>query len=92
MQTLEFILIFSTLLGVLALLAGVMDEHRVALENARDLLSEKALILRCSARADAAANHYIFTPSRECLDYTYALNPPHSPFTLVLGGDANHYG
>lgn len=92
MQTLEFILIFSTLLSVLALLVGVIDDHHLALENARDLLSEKGVVLHCSSRADGAVNHYAPTPSRECLDYAYALNPPHSPFTLVLGGDANHYG
>ncbi len=92
MQTLEFILIFSALLSVLTLLAGVMDEHREQLENARDELSEKGFVLRCSARADAAVNHYAPAPSHACLNYAYALNSPHSPFALVLGGDANHYG
>ncbi len=92
MQTLEFILIFSTLLGVLALFMSVIDDHRLASENAQKILLEKWSALRCSSLADAAVNHFGLVPSRGCLHFPYALNPPHSPFLLVLGGDSNHYG
>ncbi len=92
MQTLEFILIFSALLGVLAFFATVIDDHRLASENAQKVLLEKWSALRCSSLADAAVNHFVLASSRDCLDYAYALNQPHSSFLLVLGGDSNHYG
>lgn len=91
MQVLEFILIFSTLLGVLALLSCTIHEHHSATEKTHDFLREKWLVLGCSSRADAAVNHFVLVSSNDCLEYDYALNPPHSPFALVLGGDANHY-
>lgn len=91
-HTFEFILIFSALLGVLALVVPLIDVHRVELENAQLKMSEKWAGLRCSSLADAAVNHYILIPSSNCLDYSFALNPPQSPFLIVLGGDANHYG
>lgn len=91
MHSFEFILVFSILLGTLALFSHAIHAHHSSMMHAQQALDEKWFALHCSSLADAAAHHYTLTPSRACLHYPYALSPPSSPFWLVLGGDANHY-
>lgn len=92
MSTFEFILVFSALLGVLALIAPLLHEHRLEWEQAQAILLQKNTILRCSSLADYSSAHYVLSPSSACVDYSFSINPPLSPFLLVLGGDTNHYG
>lgn len=91
MHSFEFILIFSILLGTLALFSQTIHAHHSSALLAQQTLDEKWFALRCSSLSDAAVHHYALTPSRACLDYSYALSPPSSPFWHLLGVDANHY-
>ena len=92
MNTFEFVLVFTSLLGVLALFIPLIQEHEQSLVFAREKLEKSWFALSCSVWADDASIHYVVVSAKSCTDYAFALHPPSSPFLTVLGRDANHYG
>ncbi len=80
------------LLSVLSGVAILITNHHSAWLSEKNSMETHFHVLECSFRSDAASIHYALTPSRECWDYSLVLIPVSSPFLLVLGGDANHYG
>lgn len=92
MHSFEFILIFSALVTILALVVPLLENHRVTLDNVQQKAFQEWSSLHCSSRADFSSSHFLLLPAHDCLDYSFALNPVYSPFLLVLGVDSNHYG
>jgi len=91
-STFEYIIIFFILVSILSGFAALMANHHSAWNAAQRLIETNFRVVECSFRSDAASIHYILTPPHACWDYSLALIPVSSPFLLVLGGDANHYG
>ncbi len=91
MRTLTFILALLGLLGILGALMHPIQNH---LEKQHAFVSRTKgewSALGCSAKLDSALSLFVYTPSKECLSYSYALHGISNPFILFLGGDSNHY-
>ena len=92
MNSFEFILIFSCLLGVLALFVPLIHDHEQNISLARETFEKNGFILGCSSLLDAASTHYLVVDPHSCTDYSFSLHSPSHSFLSVLGRDANHYG
>lgn len=90
MQTLEYLLVLTALLGILGAIVHPIHELDEKLAKTRQNVHTRFNELECSARAENAFAYFLVSDANGCLNYPYVIHPEPDAFALTLQG-GKHY-
>lgn len=90
MQTLEYLLVLTALLGILGVIVHPIHELDDKLAKTAQNVETHFSELECSARAENAHAYFLVSDANGCLNYPYTIHPAPDAFALTLQG-SGHY-